>query len=313
MKFSLTSPSKLNLRLEVVGRRHDEFHLLKMLNVETTLADHIELEVARGNPSESKVSVNFRIPGGHHEIEPWQYDISKNLAGKIALAFLNQFKLNYKVSIDIQKSIPVGAGLGGGSSNAASVMNGLICAVGNEILEGKRISKDEFKKVCLEIASNIGSDIPYFLTGGLSIVEGVGEKVTPITIPSLEEMSAYIITPSVSISTAELFGRFRSSVPHIPTKVSVAFDTAMSISDIKFLVHNDLEQSVVSLLPVVGEILSRLRAKRECVSVTGSGSACFVLSPSLSLSETESLLSNLRASAHKVTLKAEHKISPLTC
>lgn len=304
MKFSLTSPSKLNLRLEVTGRKDDGYHLLRMINVECGLSDEIEIEILKGDPKKSEISVSFDVKD-EDETASWCSDLSQNIAGKAAVLYLEKFALSYRARIAIKKAIPTGSGLGGGSSNGATVLRGISQALGTTAMENG-FSLDKYSGVLRRIAEVLGADVPYFLTGGAALVEGIGEKVTPLNLPFLDKERVHLIIPPGRINTATLYEKFRRDTQTIVHREPLFTAEIASAASLIEAVKNDLEPSIVSLAPTVGEILKLLRLRGETASVTGSGSACFVLFPRLATSETQELLSHLGARVVPSELKTRH-------
>lgn len=186
--MSLAAPAKLNLALDIIGRRPDGYHLLKMIVCSIDLCDTLELSDM--GPSD-KTSVEIRcnrpdIPVGE-----------SNSIYKALMGLSDMCSLSRRLSVSLVKRIPVSAGLGGESTDAAST---LIAA--NSLLS-LRLHRHEL----VELGAKIGADIPFFMWGGLALVEGIGERVTPLA-PSCDGLSFLLALPSVSIGTAEVYRRF---------------------------------------------------------------------------------------------------------
>lgn len=179
--------AKLNLTLDVLGKRPDGYHDLKMVMQSITLSDRLTLEENGGE--EIRVSSNLAfLPSG-----------DKNLAGKAALAFYSSLNRTPRgVDISLDKSIPVCAGMAGGSSDAAAVLRAL-----NE-LEGNPFSEMELARV----GEQVGSDVPYCVLGCTALAEGRGEVLTKL--PKLPHCWVVVCKPEFSISTPELFNRIDS-------------------------------------------------------------------------------------------------------
>ena len=175
--------AKLNLTLDVIARREDGYHDLRMVMQTVDLADTLTL--SEMEQEGVRVSTNLRyLPGDE-----------RNLAAIAAKKFWEANGCNGKgLVIDLQKNIPVCAGMGGGSSDAAAVLRAL-----NE-LSGLNLSVQRLA----QIGEQVGSDVPYCVLGGTALAEGRGERLTTLT--PLPDCHIIICKPSFSISTPELFG-----------------------------------------------------------------------------------------------------------
>ncbi len=176
----LKSYAKINLSLDLVGKREDGYHLLKTVMQTVSLCDIVSLERIE---SGIEISCNRRyIPTDE-----------RNIVHKVATAFFNHTGIKGGVRIGLKKYIPCGAGLGGGSSNGAVVLDGL-CKLYD-------ISIPVEQKV--KITQSIGADIPFFFYGGTALCEGIGEKITPLK--SIPKCWFVLAKPPVSLSTAAVF------------------------------------------------------------------------------------------------------------
>ena len=181
-KLTVTAPAKLNLTLDVLGRRPDGYHDLSMVMQSVALADTIHLELGTGRPLAVKTDLGF-LPSDQ-----------RNLAAAAALALLRETgKDAGGLSIAIEKHIPVCAGMGGGSSDAAAVLRALNGALGTGLspLELARLGEQ------------VGSDVPYCVLGGTALAQGRGEVLTPLS--PLPRCLVVVCKPPFSISTPELF------------------------------------------------------------------------------------------------------------
>ena len=207
--YHALSPAKINFTLEVAGRRPDGFHDLRMLMQTVSLSDILAVSI---EPGHLFVSLRSSLPGLSTD--------QNNLAVRAALFFLETARIQASVSIILDKQIPVGAGLGGGSSNAACVLKVL-----NEHfhfpLEDDRMAA---------LALRLGSDVPFFLRGGLQYAEGRGERLTPL--PPLPPCTLVLCKPDYPVSTAQAFSRYahRQSGSLCPL-------TAQALQAVR---HNDL-------------------------------------------------------------------------
>lgn len=176
--------AKLNLTLDILGKREDGYHDLRMVMQSITLADTLTLEENQGEGL--RVSANLRfLPTGE-----------KNLAAAAALRFWEALGREPEdLDIRIEKRIPVCAGMAGGSSDAAAVLRAL----------NQRAGDPFAPKELARLGERVGSDVPYCVLGGTALAEGRGEVLTPL--PALPRCHAVLCKPAFSISTPELFAR----------------------------------------------------------------------------------------------------------
>ena len=176
--------AKLNLTLDILGKREDGYHDLRMVMQSITLADTLTLEENQGEGL--RVSANLRfLPTGE-----------KNLAAAAALRFWEALgREPENLDIRIEKRIPVCAGMAGGSSDAAAVLRAL----------NQRSGEPFSPKELARLGERVGSDVPYCVLGGTALAEGRGEVLTPL--PALPRCHAVLCKPAFSISTPELFAR----------------------------------------------------------------------------------------------------------
>lgn len=174
--------AKLNLSLDVLNKRPDGYHEMKMVMQTVSLRDRLTVETGTGRPLEMRSNLGF-LPADEH-----------NLAAAAALALCRETGTDPGgLSIKLDKSIPVCAGMAGGSADAAAVLRGL-----NELL-GLGLSQSRLE----EIGALVGSDVPYCVGGGTALAEGRGEVLT--SLPSLPHCHVVLCKPAFSVSTPELF------------------------------------------------------------------------------------------------------------
>ena len=257
--ITLLSPAKINLTLEVLGVRADGYHEIRSIIQPIDLFDELTIEVDEGSGIELESS-GISLPSGE-----------ENLAWKAADLFLESSNLNKKIKISIKKRIPLGAGLGGGSSNAAAVLTGL-----NRLTEA--LSQEEL----FSIAPKIGADVPFFIRSLASNMEGIGEKIT--AIKDFPTFHYVVLCPNIHTSTAEVYKKWDE------LNKTDQDNTELSNNDIETLLnqfcdeketpplYNDLEESAIALHPEIAsykKILSSLGLKS--VLMTGSGSAVYAV------------------------------------
>ncbi|MBI3795026.1 MAG: 4-(cytidine 5'-diphospho)-2-C-methyl-D-erythritol kinase [Nitrospinae bacterium] len=252
--FSVESPAKINLLLKITGIRKDGYHNIASVFQMIDLCDTITFKPAK----KGKVSVTCS---------------DKSIPVKKNLAWLAAMKL-YKdglpgVAIHVEKNIPSGAGLGGGSSNAATVL----CAL-NQIW---RLGLGDAK--LMEIGLELGADVPFFLFAPRAWVCGIGEKLTKL--PPAEKFAALLVKPRIKVSTQKAYKDFDFSLTkplkpyRIPRQIR---GSGFTLSETVRLLQNDLEGTVLNMHPAIARLRRELQSLNgRGVMLTGSGSAMFVL------------------------------------
>lgn len=250
MKLELTAPAKINWFLAVVGKRDDGYHEIVSPMQCVSLFDHLSFE------SSEKIEL----------ISGMDVPVEENLVYRAASLLRKISGCRKGVRITLKKNIPTAAGLGGGSSDAAYTLIGLnrLWDLGydNERLTG--------------IAAGIGSDVPFFIAGGLSLVEGRGEKVSPLksdsTVPLL------LVKPDIGISSRWAYGNYEAELTKksIDIKLFCQVLNRQDFARLRELVFNDLERAVVREYPEVAEIKRMLIENGAVVSsMSGSGPTVF--------------------------------------
>ncbi len=272
----LKAPAKINLYLEVGPRGPDGFHRVRTVMQAVEWFDLVELEVDPGGRG-IRLEVRGEAPSGED-----------NLCHRAAGLFLRETGLSAGVSIRLTKEIPAAAGLGGGSSDAAAVLRGL------EYLTGTGLSAGEL----FRLASQLGSDVPFFLLGGTVLGEGRGEEVTPVA--QAPPFPVVLVNPGKGLSTAEVYRRFDLLHPGEPSAGGPhPMLDALGAGDLEGVVahlRNDLQEAACALLPELPVILDAARrAGARGVLVTGSGPTVFLLAASVQ--EAETLAARMRGVA----------------
>src|SRR6266550_1685483 len=250
--MQILAPAKINLSLKILGRRNDGFHELDTLIAPISLYDEI------------------RIDKGRHGIQFWCDDPSvpqgdDNLAVRAAKAFFETTKIEPAISIELKKKIPHGAGLGGGSSDAASVLLAL-----NELFKAK-LSRNALA----EIAQPIGSDVPFFLFQSAALCKGHGEIVSAVKLN--RQFSILLLKPAFAVSPAWAYSRWQNSreIPGIRYQ-------AQEFAEQAFV--NDLERPVFEKFVFLAQLKMWLLSQPEVAAalMSGSGSTVFaVLRPNI--------------------------------
>lgn len=252
------APAKVNLCLRVVGRRADGYHLLDSIFAAIDLTDRVLISVSDlCSPKETDVDVRCAYPGVPTD--------TTNLAARAAVKLLEECGLGAKITIGIDKQIPPGAGLGGGSSNAASVLRCL-----NTIL---RLNVSE--KRLHEMALQLGADVPFFLTGGCARVRGIGEDIEPVR--GWPGLALVVAIPPVAVSTAWAFRGYSGAFADGAEEPSMM---ASGVEPHAALLLNDLEKVVLVTYPEIAHVkLGLLEAGASAAVMSGSGAAVVALVP----------------------------------
>ncbi len=264
--------AKLNISLDVSSRRPDGYHDMVMVMQTISLHDAIELSFNNGGKVRAKTNLPF-IPGDE-----------RNLAVKAALKFLEATGHEGQgISIQIEKSVPVGAGMGGGSSDAAAVLRAM------NRLYGSPLSREQLE----ELACSVSSDVAFCVAGGTALATGRGEKLQPL--PSLPDCLFVVCKPEFSISTPELFKKLDQVAlrRHPDTAGLVSAIEQGDLSQMCRRMYNVFEDVDDRRLRTVSEIKSLLLDHGALGAVmTGTGSAVFGVFPKDS--ETGEVCSLLR-------------------
>lgn len=241
----LFSPAKVNLFLLVVGKRPDGYHDLASLFQTITLGDTLEYELS---DKDVLTCTDPTLPTD-----------ASNLVLKAASLFRSKTGIKIGLKINLDKKIPSQAGLGGGSSNAASTLWAF------NKLTGCPASVKELQ----QWGGEIGSDVPFFFSEGTALCEGRGEKVHPL--PSLESAPFWIAKPKSGCSTPAVFKRLRLDEMHQPQLVIENLLDPISY-------HNDLEIPAFEINPELKKLKEiLLKSGFQTVLMTGSGSAFFCM------------------------------------
>lgn len=257
--------AKINLTLDVSGRRADGYHELITLMQTIDLYDTLCLtEIA-----EDSVKIRCTIP---------ELNTAENLAVRAAQAVRTRLAIRQGVLIELHKRIPLAAGLGGGSSDAAAVLQAL------QFWWQLPLSVFDLH----EIATGLGSDVPFFLSGGLALCEGRGERVTPLT-PAWPYAMRWLllVKPAIAISTATVFHSL-SAVDYSDGTHSQATRSALAEGrelDAHHL-YNGLERGVLARYPIVAKTRDDLLAAgAPLVRLSGSGPTLFAPFSELELAQ----------------------------
>jgi 4-diphosphocytidyl-2-C-methyl-D-erythritol kinase len=251
--ISLRAPAKINLRLEILGKRLDGYHEIETWIYPISLADEFYIEKTQT----ARITISSTFPGLPLGEE--------NLAYRAAALFIQESDLQGGVRIEIIKHIPLAAGLGGGSSDAAAVLSAM------NILWGKKLPLEGL----MEMGAQLGADCPFFFVGQGAIMGGKGERVLAI-LPPLKTWLV-LLNPGLPLSTKQVYagGKWGLTKQEGDTRISMPPQDLEKMG--KFL-RNDLEGPAMELMPIIETLKARLReAGASGVSMTGSGPTVFGL------------------------------------
>lgn len=258
--LTLSAPAKINYLLDVIGKRPDGYHDLRMIMQRVNLCDEITLTLT-DTPGIRVTCDSKGAPDG-----------PANIAWKAAKSLLDLTSTSMGVSIGIKKNIPVGAGLGGGSSDAASVLMGL-----NDLLHLGLTDQ-----ALMEIGCRLGADVPFFIFKQTALAEGIGEKLTPL--PDMPNCWILLINPGIHVSTAWVYRSLQLTSGGKLNKLPEFFE---SIEQVVSILSNDLESVTIPAFPVIAEIKSRLMDLGAVGSMmSGSGPTVFAVFKSFDAAET---------------------------
>ncbi len=255
MILELKAPAKLNLFLKITGKRADGYHELESLFAKIDLCDVIKIRVAE----RFKITASGEFA---HELP----DAENNLITRVIDFFAREFETSPNLEIELTKNIPTGAGLGGGSSDAAAVMKAL-----NQMFE-LGLKKSELQRIAL----NFGSDLGFFFEENpLAIVRGTGEIFEPTSISPLQA-PILLAKPRASLSTLQVYKNFKRGFSKSVTTSEI---NKTPLLELVKNFPNDLSEPSIELLPEVSKILELLNEQYGCkaAKMSGSGSCCFAI------------------------------------
>ena len=240
----VAAPAKVNLFLHVTGRRADGYHLLESVFALVDLADTITL-AARADGAVVRTTDVAGVPA------------AEDLAVRAAQALRSAAGVPVGVAIGVDKRIPQGAGLGGGSSDAASVLLGL-----------NRLWRLGWPRARLaEVGQALGADVPFFVGGDNALVRGIGERLTPVTLPPQWLALAF---PRCHVRTADIFAAAELTRDTPSAKIDVFSDGYG---------RNDLAPVTAARFPAVAEALAAMRTAWPAARMSGSGACVFAACP----------------------------------
>ncbi|MEK4508043.1 4-(cytidine 5'-diphospho)-2-C-methyl-D-erythritol kinase [Paenibacillus anaericanus] len=256
MKIYEKAPAKINLMLDVLHKREDGYHEVEMIMTMVDLADRLEMSTL------PRDTIIISSQAGYIPLD------EKNLAFQAARLIKDRYNVSKGVYIHLDKNIPVAAGLAGGSSDAAATLRGL-----NRLWE-LDIPVEELKA----LGAELGSDVPFCVTGGTALATGRGEKLTPL--PNPPQCWVVLAKLPINVSTAEVYGRLRSSrITHHPSaNTMIEAIESGSFSSVCEGLGNVLEDVTLQLHPEVAHLKeAMLKLGADGVLMSGSGPTVFGL------------------------------------
>ncbi|HHF98872.1 MAG TPA: 4-(cytidine 5'-diphospho)-2-C-methyl-D-erythritol kinase [Candidatus Aerophobetes bacterium] len=261
--ITLKAPAKINLYLDVLGKREDGYHEIESIAQSITFYDILSFE---------KIKKGIEIVCPNLDIS----EEKENLVYKAVKLFFDFTGISPGVRVILKKKIPLGAGLGGGSSDAATTLLAL-----NELFDAK-ISLSSL----LAISSKIGTDVPFCVMRGTALLKGKGEKIYPL--PSLKEGWVVLVYPNIKISTSWAYSQIGQNFQKGKIKESrLKIENLKKgiekeqLKGIREILYNRLEEVVIEEYPLIGEIKKELiKRGAKGALMSGSGSTVFALSES---------------------------------
>ena len=252
--YDVPAPAKLNLFLHITGRRPDGYHLIQSVFMLIDWCDTLHFEL-RLDGQITRADIGF----ADTDTLP-----AEDLTVRAAKALQNACGTTLGAHISLEKRIPSQAGMGGGSSDAAS------CLLALQRLWGVELPRSELQAIALRL----GADVPFFLFGGNAWVEGIGELMTPVSLPTADFL---VVKPPLGVSTPSIF-----MSPTLKRDTETATILGFAAND-KLEVfgfgHNDLQPVAKEFCPQINQALSWLTSKQLNGRMTGSGSAVFAYLP----------------------------------
>lgn len=248
---------KINLTLDVLGKRYDGYHQVEMVMQQIELHDQVELVLR----DDHKIAVTCNMPG-----VPLG---EKNLAYRAGLLMKEEFDLTRGFNIHLEKVLPMEAGLAGGSSNGAAVLRGL------NTLFNLGCSTEKLMK----LATGLGADMPFCVMGGTALAEGLGELLTPLD--SKDKMSLILIKPPFGANTGEVYGSLDlNKISNRPDTVGMIQALAQGNEQAVIeTMGNVLEEVTIKLYPEIQQIKDELSQFGIPALMTGSGTTVFGIIP----------------------------------
>lgn len=255
-RIDILAPCKINLHLRVLDKRADGFHDIESVFQLVSFSDELSISISGEKGSLEILSPNLQLP-------------SVNTVSQAVELFRDLTDIKDGLRVNLIKHVPCGAGLGGGSSDAAATLKAL----------NSLFSADVEKKSLFDMAAKIGSDVPFFLTGGAALVSGRGEKIS--SIPCRPDLFGVLVNPGVHVSTPEAYGL----VDRWQEKKKRTTESWLSFESLgdhykkppkEWEFENSFTEPVSELYPVVLELREKLRDYgANFTDMSGSGSSVY--------------------------------------
>ena len=251
------APAKINLYLHVIGKRADGYHLLDSLVAFAAIGDSLEVRPA--------AALSLAVSGPFASLVA---DDDGNLVMRAGRALAAAAGVEAGARMSLEKRLPVAAGLGGGSADAAATLRALVELWG--------LASDEDQLRALGVS--LGADVPACLAGQTVFVSGVGEKVAPAQ--KLPPVDVVLVNPGPPVPTGEVFAAVRGA-PSGPGRFAETPASAVDLAGLLARRRNDLERPAAAMVPAISEALRLLEAQPGCLlaRMSGSGATCFGLFP----------------------------------
>jgi 4-diphosphocytidyl-2-C-methyl-D-erythritol kinase len=255
----IRAPAKINLSLRAVGRRADGYHLIDSIMVPVSLYDEIEIRKRRRTAGTQEAGEQIQISCNHPAVPLGK----ENIVYRAAQRIMKKGGRFQPVRIQIRKRIPVGGGLGGGSSDAAATLVAM-----NRLLK-LRLSRAALEKIAL----SLGADVPFFIRGRPARARGIGERLQPLR--GLPHFWAVIVFPGFPVSTGWAYGKLRVKLTKLVVNTSI-INSPKNLDELSRLLVNDLESVTLKRYPAIGFLKERLlREGAGSALMAGSGSSVF--------------------------------------
>ena len=263
-RLRLRAPAKVNLHLEVLRRRHDGYHEIETVLQAVQLFDGLDVlldEQWLGREPEIALEVDGPVRGVPAD--------ESNLCWRAARLFCRELKVSGRLRVSLHKEIPTGAGLGGGSSDAAAVL------VACDRLFGTGLEPAELQR----LGGELGADVPFFIRGGTALGRGIGTILTPL--PTVHSCQFLIIKPSLNLSTPDVYGRLNLGLTVQSPKASIAVIKPIlaRFPQKTWPGFNRLEDVVLPGQPGLQRLVLELREIAVVAMLSGSGSAVYGVFP----------------------------------
>ncbi len=269
---SATAPAKINLYLHVLGKRSDGYHLLDSLVVFAGLQDFITATPAK--------DLSLAIDGPFSTGLP---EANDNLVLETARQLTETWNVGKGAAIRLTKQLPVAAGMGGGSADAAAALKIL----------SRLWNLNPANDALMGLAARLGADVPVCLNGQAAFISGIGEEIT--AAPPLPPAWLVLVNPGVALSTTQVFSRCNGDFSR-QARFTDAVATAEELAAVLQIRGNDLTEAATALEPVIDDVLAALKASQGVLlaRMTGSGSTCFGLfaDPDAAMQAATALMQN---------------------